>query len=182
MENELDNLEDQSLFNSSGPVEKPKRMDTLNIMKSPEIIDMLNDGESLVWSGEMYKINKNKRRQTRRFFMTNRRFFNIGQEAFLNKLINVFKKGKCKRSINLYDIESVTFSLTSEEFTIHVPKDYDYRLQSPDRNIFLSSLLYYRDKILEDPVKFYPVEDFDLKKYTRYDKKDKVVTPKCQPC
>lgn len=65
---------------------KPKKQDTLNILKNPKLIELLSDGETLIWSGEMYKINKYRKRQKRRFFMTNRRFFNVGDESFMNNL------------------------------------------------------------------------------------------------
>lgn len=76
-----------------------------------------------------------------------------------------------KRCINLVDINNLTYSTNSTEFVIHIPKEYDYRLTSEDRNDFIWRLLYYRAKLIDQPVVFYLVDDIDLKQFTKHDKK-----------
>merc|ERR1719411_1511467 len=42
--------------------------------------------------------------------------------------------GKCKRRIKLEDIGALTLSSTTDEFVIHVPDEYDYRISSPEKD------------------------------------------------
>jgi hypothetical protein len=121
--------------------QKPTRQDTLNIMNSQEIIKMLHDGgipkkknppnpnplERLIWSGEISKINRRKSRQTRRFLLTNKRFFNLGTKTIVENILAFFKGSIEKRCIKILDIEYITYSIFSNEWVIHVPKEYDYR-------------------------------------------------------
>ena len=68
----------------SEDLEKIRRKDTLGIVKDKSVEKLLKNGEVIIWSGELIKINKRKRRQTRRFVLTNKRFFNLGDEKFLD--------------------------------------------------------------------------------------------------
>jgi len=76
------------------------------------------------------KINKRKKSQVRRFALTNKRFINVGDEKLFDSLMSFFSGNIFKRAINLLDIGYVTYSEVSNEFILHVPKEYDYRLRS----------------------------------------------------
>jgi Unconventional myosin tail, actin- and lipid-binding len=88
------------------------------------------DAETFLWSGELTKINKRKKSQVRRFALTNKRFINLGDENFFDSIMSFFSGNAFKRVIPLTEITYVTYSETSSEFILHVPKEYDYRLRS----------------------------------------------------
>lgn len=80
----------------------------------------------------MTKINRRKRSQVRRFVLTNKRFLNLGMDKFVENLLSFFSS-KIKRAINLEQITNITYSEYSNEFILHVPTEYDYRLRASDK-------------------------------------------------
>lgn len=59
----------------------------------------------------------------RLFIITNKRVINVGKRG--NFFSNMLSK-LVKRSINLIDIEAITYSNLSNNFVLHIPKEYDY--------------------------------------------------------
>lgn len=85
-----------------------------------------------MWSGELTKINKRKRYQQRNFVITTNYLVNIGTLGS-EKLIDSFKglfTSQVKRKISLSLIKLITYSEISNEFVLHIPSEYDYRLRS----------------------------------------------------
>ncbi len=70
----------------------------------------------MLFSDKVKKINMFDWVQERRLVITNEKVYN-------------FKKNKIKRFISIHTIEGISKALgsTKGEFTIHVPKEYDYR-------------------------------------------------------
>lgn len=54
--------------------------------------------------------------------------------------MSLFKKA-VKRSIDLENIESITYSTISYNFLVHVPSEYDYTLYSENRDEFIEFLM-----------------------------------------
>lgn len=77
----------------------------------------------------MTKINKREKSQVRRFVLTSLRFINLGDDKFMDNLLGFFSGNKVKRAIAIKDITHITYSEYSNEFVLHVPTQYDYRLR-----------------------------------------------------
>ena len=162
-----------------------KRRDTLNFNKNKDVKKALKKDEKQVWSGELTKINRAKRRQVRRFFLTNERFFNFGDNKFADNFLAFFRGTKVKRSIYLAHVIFVTYSTTSNEFVMHVPKEYDYRLSSNgSRDDFIWYCLKLRERLNVEnlePIKFYFRENIELGIYTKNENEKKEKLPPGKP-
>lgn len=95
----------------------------------------------------MTKINKRKRSQRRKFSLTNVRFINFGDKKLKDVVIGFFAGSKVKRSIDIDKITHVTYSETSNEFIVHVPAEYDYRLTTLDKDSFILFLIMIRENM-----------------------------------
>lgn len=111
--------------------------DSLKLNENKGLLKALEKGgnvafisENIVWSGELTKINKRKKSQVRRFALTNKRFINLGDEKLFDSIVSFFSGNTFKRTITISEINYITYSETSSEFILHVPKEYDYRLRS----------------------------------------------------
>jgi len=105
--------------------------DNLQLESTPNVQKILgkyckkgDTPEKIVFSDYVIKINRKDKEQTRVMLITNKAIYNLlpGRD---NQNI-----GKCKRRIEIKDLAAITLSQKSDEFVIHVPKDYDYRYKS----------------------------------------------------
>jgi serum/glucocorticoid-regulated kinase 2 len=76
--------------------------------------------ETVIFSDNMVKINKRDKPQERVLLITTKAVYNLIPGDLT----------KCKRRIPLALIDSVTMSEVSDEFVVHVPGEYDYRMMS----------------------------------------------------
>jgi hypothetical protein len=128
-------------------IQLPPR-DKLDVRKDTGLCNLLNKGEHIFWSQNMFKINIRRRHQERRFILTATRFLNVGDTNFGDKLTSFFKGSELKRAIPLKDITAITVSEPSNQFILHCPKDYDYAIYIPEeRNDFLWYLITLREKL-----------------------------------
>lgn len=74
--------------------------------------------EDVLFSDLFQKINRRDKAQERAIVVTNRAVYNL-------KPSNL---SSCKRRIPVDLIDAVTISLISDEFVLHIPEEYDYRL------------------------------------------------------
>jgi len=79
--------------------------------------------ETVEYSNNVIKINRRGKEQTRILLITSKAVYN----CLPNKVT------KCKRKIPMEEIASMTLSTASDEFVLHVPRDYDYRYKSNDK-------------------------------------------------
>jgi serum/glucocorticoid-regulated kinase 2 len=79
-----------------------------------------HSSEVVLFSDFVVKINPRDKPQERVLVITNRAIYNLLPTDY----------GKCKRRISLDAVESITVSTVSDEFVLHVPTEYDYRLMS----------------------------------------------------
>lgn len=77
-------------------------------------------GERVLYSSFIVKINSRSKAQERVLVITDQAVYNVLPSDY----------SKCKRRIEFELLESVTMSQISEEFVLHVPSQYDYRLHS----------------------------------------------------
>eukprot|EP01084_Bolivina_argentea_P054727 100358_1 len=71
--------------------------------------------ETVKLYGKILKINKRNKKQQRIFLLTNRAIYNLNP-----------RNNAIKRRIDLLNISSITTSITSTEFSINIPSEYDY--------------------------------------------------------
>jgi hypothetical protein len=122
--------------------------DKLGVRKDTGLCNLLDKGEQIFWSQNMFKINVRRRHQERRFILTATRFLNVGDTKFGDKFTSFFKGSELKRAILLKDITAITVSDISNQFILHCPKDYDYAIYIPEeRNDFLWYLITLREKL-----------------------------------
>jgi serum/glucocorticoid-regulated kinase 2 len=122
--------------------------DKLDVRKDTGLCNLLNKGEHIFWSQNMFKINTRRRHQERRFILTATRFLNVGDTNFGDKFTSFFKGSELKRAILLKDITAITVSEPSNQFILHCPTEYDYAMYIPEeRNDFLWYLITLREKL-----------------------------------
>lgn len=147
-------------------MDKIEVKDRLNFICDKNFHSTIPQDETLLWSGDVLKINFKGKRQARDFIITDNKVYNVGKKG--NFIMNFFSK-PIKRCFKIEDIKAVTYSAISNNFIMHVPAEYDYYLCTPDKDEFLRYLLFVQKKKGLEPLKFYMVEDIDLFKYSRYE-------------
>lgn len=145
-------------------MEKIKVIDKVNFICDKHYQKVMGKDENLFWSGESFKINKRGKRQNRVFLLTNKRVINVGKRG--NIITNIFSR-LIRRQFKIQDIEAVTFSKISNNFVLHVPKEYDYYMCTPDKDEIIEFILKIQEENGEEMLKMYFVEDIDLMKYTK---------------
>lgn len=99
-------------------------LDRLRLGKNPNVKKMLNKYgsglESVVFSSKIVKVNRKERQQVRILLITDFAVYNLKPGDY----------SRCKRRIDLDCIEKMVISTVSDEFVIHVPDEYDYKLRS----------------------------------------------------
>ena len=101
--------------------------DHLNLTSSTSVRSVLGkyheantEAETVYFSDFIIKINPQGRPQERLLLISNKAVYNL--------MPNDYKK--CKRRVEISQIGSITASTKSDEFVIHIPDEYDYRLMS----------------------------------------------------
>lgn len=80
--------------------------------------------ENVIFSDLVTKINRKDKSQERALMVTDKAMYNLLPSDF----------SKCKRRIPHDQIHGITKSTVSDEFVIHVPSEYDYRLCAPRKD------------------------------------------------
>jgi len=89
----------------------------------------------------MWKINYKRKAQQRRLLLSNLYLYNLGGDELIHKVSGIVSKifgdgaGKIRRKLSLNSIKHVTYSdfVTSTEFIIHVPSEFDYHFKGDYR-------------------------------------------------
>ena len=141
--------------------------DYLNFICNTDFQKMVGKEETLKWSGEVMKVNKKGKEQTRDFVVTNKYIYNVGKKS--NFLTNWFTSG-LKRKIPIKKIEAITYSLELNFFVLHLPEEYDYYLFTQYRDEIISYLIVIRKELgCEKNMLLFPVPKADLKEYSKID-------------
>lgn len=83
--------------------------------------------------------------------------------------------------MNIYEVTGITYSLISNNFVLHIPREYDYYLCSDKRDEFILYILKIRQIQNYQPIDFYFIEDIELSTYTKRDDENSMKYPKIQP-
>ena len=150
--------------------------DHLEVLTDPNKLKLLkeitSDSENkLYWSGNLIKINSYKVKQSRRFIIMSNSQINLGDENFKDSFISFFKGSQIRRTISLNKIKFITYSITSNEFILHISDERDYRFCSDESNL-RDEFIYYMIKTMEDHNNFSKVfmflrEEIDLFQFAK---------------
>ena len=104
----------------------PKNQDYLNFKTFPKIFN----NEKIVLSTTIIKYNDENYRQERALVLTEAAIYNV-------------KKTTVKRRIQFEDLDSISISVISSEFVLHIKNSFDYRyLSFEKRTEILEAILY----------------------------------------
>jgi hypothetical protein len=109
------------------------------------------------------------------------RFINFGDNKFRAKVVSLFSGSKVKRSIDIAKITHLTYSESSNQFVVHVPSEYDYRLRTLDRDEFILYMISIRERLNLPPVKVWLRPEINLEKFTKTDDMKKSIFPTSSP-
>jgi hypothetical protein len=119
-------------------------------------------GEVVMFSDFATKINRKDVKQKRCVLITQRALYNLLPDSYA-----------MQRRIALKDIVAVTVSQRSNEFSVNVPDEYDYRYISPQRDVIVNLLKTCKDELVEkkesgsgEKMKVILVDKVDLKEET----------------
>ncbi|KAH9260394.1 hypothetical protein BASA81_001564 [Batrachochytrium salamandrivorans] len=112
--------------------------------------------EEVRFSDFMVKINRRDKPQERIILITTRAMYNLVPTDVT----------KAKRRIPLALIDSVTMSEASDEFVVHVPGEYDYRMMSQRKNEVVKSLADEYEKLTGDKLIITTTKQLVLKSVT----------------
>jgi hypothetical protein len=105
--------------------------DELEIAKKSNLRSLLSKNEKIIFSATLTKINKNQKFQDRNMIISSTTFYNIRSEGMLASVTSLFNSSyMIKRKFDLKLIKAVVYAKLGNEFTIHVPTEFDYRFTS----------------------------------------------------
>lgn len=147
--------------------------DNLKILEGKykkSILKVLDPDETVYWTGLLDKINIKKKKQSRRFILTDKHFFNIGDTGQMDSLISGFTGSIAKRKIQIENIKYITYSSSSNEWILHIPTQYDYRLSSQEyRHEFIEYLLQQKEQKNAPNTVFIIKQQPDLYEFCTYE-------------
>ena len=94
-------------------------LDYLNLTENPKVRKTLDEGETVVFSDHVTKINRRGKEQLRALLITDHAVYNMDPKKFA-----------CKRKIHIQNLGLIISSQSSDEFILRVPAEYDYHLRS----------------------------------------------------
>lgn len=112
--------------------------------------------EQVKFSDMMVKINRRDKPQERVILITDKAMYNLIPSDL----------SKCKRRIPLALIDSVTVSEVSDEFVVHVPGEYDYRMMSLRKNEVVQALSDEYESLTGDKLVINKTKQIVLKSVT----------------
>ena len=108
--------------------------------------------ERIIFSDVVHKINRKGSSQKRILMITTRAVYNL-------------ENNKCKRRIDVQDIGKVVCSRVSDQFILHIPKEYDYHYSSAKHKEIVSILEKVHQLYVGESLKVETLDDKDLTKY-----------------
>lgn len=105
--------------------------DELEIVKKQTLKNLLGKNEKIIFSAQLTKINKNQKYQERNMIITSTHFYNIRSEGMLASVTSLFNSSyMIKRKFELKLISALIYAKLGNEFVVHVPTEFDYRIIS----------------------------------------------------
>lgn len=137
--------------------------DELGISNRKELRNLMDEGEEVLFSARILKINVRNKQQKRNMVITNMSIFNIRDGGLLTGTLNMFSNtAYLKRRIPLTKIEAIVYAKLGNEFVIHVPTEFDYRIISDRKDIMVMYLLYALKLNGINEIRFYFHDEIEL--------------------
>ena len=134
--------------------------DLLNWEKDKEILAILN-GEKLLYSDIITKVNHYGMAQERSIILTDKALYNM-------------KKKALRRRLSYNDIRGITYSKLTYEFVIHGNDiEYDYQYLNQERNLIICLIAIFYQKATGKPLKLCEVQEKTLKNFVTGKKEKK---------
>lgn len=133
-----------------------------------------------MFSGEVVKVNKNRRHQKRNIILTTESLYNVREDNFLTKTLGVFDKNALvKRRISLTQVKSIVYARLGNEFVVNVPDEFDYRIVSPHKDLLVEYLMFGLKNLGVKEVLFYFTDEVELFEFCthRSEKKKGITRP-----
>ena len=108
--------------------------------------------EKIIFSDVVKKINRKGSTQKRILMITTRAIYNL-------------ENNKCKRRIEVQDIGKIISSRTSDQFILHIPKEYDYHYSSGRSKEIVTILEKVHHVYVGESLSVETLDDKDLTKY-----------------
>ncbi|CAD8061468.1 unnamed protein product [Paramecium sonneborni] len=149
---------------NSSSIQNFNGLDRLQMNNNKDLQNQLEDGETVLLSSNIIKVNQKNKKQERIFLLTNRFVYNIKTDS---KILQFFGKSiQIQRKIRLQLISAIIVSNIGTEFVLHVSQEYDYRFQSSDfRKTILETLIIVYNSLTYKKLPFYFKDDFTLISY-----------------
>ena len=103
--------------------------DELDIAKKANMKSLLGKNERILFSAQLTKINKNQKLQERNMMISTHYIYNLRSEGMLASVTSLFNNTyMIKRKFDLKLIKAIVYAKLGNEFIIHVPTEFDYRM------------------------------------------------------
>lgn len=143
--------------------------DNLKVNENQKQKDIFSPTESLLYSGELLKINKKKLKQKRKLIITTENVYNMRDDNFfLSALSNMGLTSLVKRKLAVTNIGAIVYARLGNEFIIHVPDEFDYRIVDRHKDKLIEYILHAQHKQGVEELLFYFNSDIELHKYTTH--------------
>ena len=117
--------------------------DNLKVLENSKLKEIFSPTEVLQYSGELIKINKKKLKQKRKIIITTENIYNIRDDNFfLSALNNMGLTSQVKRQIPITKIAAIVYARLGNEFVIHVPDEFDYRIVDRHKDRLIEYILH----------------------------------------
>ena len=141
-------------------MEDLKVNDLLNWENDKEILAILN-GEKLLFSDIITKVNHYGMAQERSIILTDKALYNM-------------KKKTLRRRLSYNDVRGVTYSKLTYEFVVHGNDiEYDYQYLNQERSLIICLIAIFYQKTTGKPLKICEVQEKTLKNYVTGKKEKK---------
>lgn len=133
-------------------------LDRLKMRSNPHVTRMLekegSDGEFVIWSSILVKVNKRAKKQTRVLLITDRALYNLSTTDYK----------KVKRRIPIGDLSKVVISTQSDQVVLYVPSDYDFKIITglKDEIAEVLKVLYHKQTFTELEVEYKDTDDLSM--------------------
>ena len=97
--------------------------DGLKINDNKALKALMTKSEEILFSGELVKINKNKKKQKRNIVITTESLYNIRSDNLITSAQSLFSDAaQIKRRIPIEHVKAIVYARLGNEFIIHVVK------------------------------------------------------------
>lgn len=131
-----------------------------------KVTGLLKDGEKVLFSAKVVKLNKNDEPQRRKIIITNLALYSIQKGAMARWWASLTAPTTLiKRRIALPDIQGIVYSRDTDEFVVYVPDEFDYRFKDECKDEMIGFLLQGREACGQPTQKFYLSRELRLEEF-----------------